>query len=181
MKNILMISALFFCIGSSGQAFHLPDRLKTTLIARLQSGDSIVYYQCHVEQLEQQLSTASGQTLNTAPQKYSITEKFVITRDSAAFRVRSYVSSMIVLPNRRFSGLKIREKAYWNFKKVREEELSEKDVKILAALEDKGREPTEYEFPITKYNTNQIIIRQRKNFRQLLIEGDYIVSKLIFD
>lgn len=149
------------------------------MIANLKSGDSLVYYQCHVEEVSQQLSTTSGQTLNTAPQKYSITEKFVIYKLNQDYKAVQYVSSMIILPNRKFSGLKIREKEYWNFKKVQDHVLGEKNLKLLAALELKGKEPNEYGFAIDKYNPNQVIIRQGKDFRQLNIEGSYLVSKLI--
>ena len=75
----------------------------------------------------------------------------------------------------------MREKEYWNFKKLKEELLSEKDLKILGAVELKGHEPNEYEFAVTKDNTNQIIIRQRKNFRVLVGIGENVLSKLIFE
>jgi hypothetical protein len=151
------------------------------MIAKMNGNDSLVFYQCHVEEVVQQISTASGQTLTSNPEKYSLTEKFIVTKKDSSYSVRHYVSSMLVLPNRRFSGLKIREKPYWNFKKIKEESLSEKDVKLLAALELKGKEPNEYDFAISKYNTNQIVIKKKKDFRQFNIDGKYIISKLIFD
>jgi hypothetical protein len=151
------------------------------MIGKMKETDSLVYYQCHVEEAIQQISTASGQTLTSAADKYSITEKFVLTKTDSLYKVRYYVSSMIILPNKRFSGLKIREKPYWNFKKLKEEILSEKDVKLLAALELKGKEPNEYDFAISKYNTNQMIVKKKKDFRQLNIDGDYLISKLILE
>lgn len=88
---------------------------------------------------------------------------------------------MVILPNRKFSALKIREKDYWNFKREKEKVLTEKDLKLLVALENKGREANEYDFVINKYNTNQLIIKKKKNFKQLVIEGNYILSKMLFD
>lgn len=181
MKKFLF--AFFFCsyLIMQSQNMALPVQLQNTMIAKLKGHDSLVYYQCHVEEVIQQLSTASGQTLTANPEKYSITEKFILTKKDSSYKVRYYISSMIILPNRRFSGLKIREKPYWNFKKVKEEDLSEKDVKLLAALELKGKEPTEYDFAISKYNTNQVIVKRKKDFRQVNIDGNYIISKLILD
>lgn len=177
-----MIVLLFMGVAVHAQVKSLPPAMEKTMIAKLAVGDSLVYYQCHVEEMQQSLATASGQTLSTAPQKYSLTEKFVVSRkDSGTYKVRSYVSSMIVLPNRRFSGLKIREKPYWNFKFQKEGPLNDIAFRNLAVIESKGKEPNEYDFAITKYNTNQVIIKQRKNFKQLVMEGNYILSRLIFE
>lgn len=150
-----------------------------SLLSRLNGGDSLTYYQCHVEEAVQQLSTASGQTLVGQPQKYSITEKYVLKKRGTTYYVDYYTSSLTIFPNRRFSGLKIREKAYWEFKKEKQFELDHKALRVLIALEKQGREATEYDYPITRYTTNQLIIRQRKNFKQLVIDGNYVISKLI--
>ncbi len=150
------------------------------MLSALKKGDSLIYYQCHVEEATQQVSTASGQSFTSAPQKYTITEKFVVINDSLNFRCKYFISSMIILPNRKFSGLKIREKAYWNFKKEKETLLSEKDLKYLMALENKGREAIEYDYVVNKYTTNQLIIRKKKDFKQLVIDGNYVLSKLLF-
>lgn len=179
MKSLAFILLLILHSKTFSQSssFLIPA---SSILSTLKSKDSIVYYQCHVEEATQQLSTASGQTFTGSPQKYSITEKFVIVKDSVGYKARYYISSMILLPNRKFSGLKIREKPYWNFKKEKEQMLSDKDLKTLVALENKGREATEYDFTISKYTTNQLIIKKRKNFKQLLIDGNYVLSKLLF-
>jgi cobalamin biosynthesis protein CbiG len=172
----------FFCKASViAQSSVFSEVAKSTMIAKLLSGDSLLIYQCHVEVAEQQVSTAGGQTLSTAPQKYSITEKFVVKREGENYSIKHFVSSLLILPNRKFSGQKIREKEYWNYKKLREEKLDEKDLKTLAAIEIKGHEPNEYEYAITKDNTNMLIIKQRKNFKQLVGIGDLVLSKLILE
>jgi hypothetical protein len=51
---------------------------------------------------------------------------------------------------------------------------------VLVAIEAKGKETTEYDFVIDKYNTNQVIIKTKKNFKQLVIDGNYILSKYLF-
>ena len=151
----------------------------TSILSEVKLGDSITYYQCHVETAVQQLYTASGQTLTGKPQKYSITEKYVLIKGPGGYSVNYYTSSLNVFPNRRFSGLKIREKAYWEFKKERAFNLSSREISALVALESKGREAMEYDYAITKYTTNQLIIRYRKNFKQLVIGDNYVLSKLI--
>lgn len=180
MKHVAFI--LLFITSSkmlsqSTAGFSIPS---SSMLSTLKSKDSIVYYQCHVEEAIQQMSTLSGQTFTSSPQKYSITEKIIVVKDSLVYTARYYISSMIILPNRKFSGLKIREKPYWNFKKETEHILSDKDLKTLVALENKGREATEYDFTISKYTTNQLIIKKRKNFKQLVLEGNYVLSKLLF-
>lgn len=151
----------------------------SSILKSVKVGDSITYYQCHVEEATQQLSTASGQTLTGKPQKYSITEKYVITNTGESYHANYYSSSLTIFPNRRFSGLKIREKAYWEFKKEKSFTLTPQELSGLIALENKGREAMEYDYAITKYTTNQLIIKHGKNFKQLVIDASYVLSKLI--
>lgn len=180
MKTIITLLFIFVTqfFFSQAKSFFIPP---SSLLSSMNNHDSLVYYQCHVEEAIQQVATASGQTFTSSPEKYSITEKYVIIKDTSGYRVKHFISSVIILPNRKFSGLKIREKSYWNFKKEKETFLSEKELKILVALENKGREATEYDFAVSKYTTNQLIIKRKKNFKQLVIEGDYVLSKLLFD
>jgi len=178
MRNSFLIWFVVSVFGSFSQndSLVIPS---SSILKNLKDGDSLIYYQCHVEEATQQLSTASGQTLTGKAQKYSITEKFVLKKKEQVFSIVYYTSSLAVFPNRKFSGLKIREKPYWNFKKEKEFVLTDKDLKILLALEKKGKEAIEYDYAITKYNTNQLIIRSAKDFKQLVIDGNYILSKLL--
>lgn len=173
---LLVALACFRVEAQAADSLIIPA---SSLLYQLKAGDSLVYYQCHVEEAVQQLSTASGQTLTGNPQKYSITEKYVVKKKGSVYSADYYSSSLTVFPNRRFSALKIREKPYWNFKREKQLTLDEKGLKILLALEKQGREAMEYDYPITKYTTNQLIIRHRKNFKQLVIDGNYVLSKLI--
>ena len=150
-----------------------------SILNGLKVGDSLTYYQCHVEEATQQLSTASGQTLTGTQQKYTITEKYVVQKNADGYSAKYYAATLAVFPNRKFSALKIREKPYWGFKKEKEFVLTDKDLKYLIALEKKGKEAIEYDYAITKYNTNQLIIKAGKNFKQLVIDGNYVLSKLL--
>ena len=178
MRRSFLIWFLVSVFGSFAQNDSLVIPA-SSILKNLKDGDSLTYYQCHVEEATQQLSTASGQTLTGKAQKYSITEKYVIKKKECNYSVNYYTSSLTVFPNKKFSGLKIREKSYWEFKKEKTFSLTEKDLKILIALEKKGREAIEYDYAITKYNTNQLIIKFGKDFKQLVIDGNYILSKLL--
>ena len=179
MKQGLFIFLLSvcFCGWTQNQA---PDFLNNSdFLPKLKDGAELIYYQCHVEEGVQQLSTVSGQTLTGNQQKYTITEKFVIKEKEGNYTADYYSSSMIIFPNRRFSGLKIRERPYWEFKFEKTIALNIQDLKVLVSLEKKGREAMEYDYPITKYTNNQIIIKSKKQFKQLVIDGNYVISKII--
>jgi hypothetical protein len=181
MKNCAVTVLLFVACVFNAQIQDSLIKNSNSILKSLKIGDSITYYQCHVEEAVQQLSTVSGQTLTGKPQKYSITEKYVLKKSAEGYLVNYYSSSFSNFPNRRFSGLKIREKPYWEFKKEKTFTLSKKHIAMLIALENKGREAMEYDYAITKYTTNQLIIKHRKDFKQLVIEGNYVLSKLFGD
>lgn len=152
---------------------------KESLLYSLEPSDSIFYYQCHVEEVKEQIQTANGQTLTTQSKKITLTDKFVVYKTDSTYKVNYYVASLTVFPNRKFSGLKIREKKYWQFVKQKSKTLTEKDLKYFIALEKSGQPTTEYDFAITKYTTNQLIIKCKKDFKQLLIKGGYVLSSLV--
>lgn len=179
MKRILMLLAILFNQLCWAQLFEKEIKKSKSLFNLVETGDSIIYYQCHVEEAKQQLTTVSGQTIIGKPQPYTITEKYVITKKENQLEVNYYTSSLTIFPNKKFSGLKIREKNYWYFKLDSTYQLNATGLNVLLSLEDKGREANEYDYPITKYTTNQIIIKHKKDFKQLVIDGKYLISELI--
>lgn len=178
MRKLLFIFFNLMVVGLWAQT-ETQTISSTSLFKDLKTGDSLTFYQCHVEEAIQQLATASGQTLTGKSQKYTITEKYVFHKTETGYSVSYYTSSLNVFPNKKFSGLKIKERPYWLFKQEKIFPLKEEDLKVFLALERKGREAIEYDFAITRYTTNQVIIKQKKNFKQLVIDGNYVVSKLI--
>lgn len=148
------------------------------MLGKLITGDSLVYYQCRVVDADIQVNTGTQQ-IESKKQQITITEKFVITLKKNVYVVRYYTSGLTAFPNRKFSGLKIREKAYWNFTFRNERNLEEKEVQFLALLQSSGKETTEYDFAITKHTTNQLIIKQKKDFEQLLIKEKLSVSEAL--
>ena len=69
MKNVIVcFLVLIYSFGNS-QSINFPDHFKKTMIAKLQSGDSLTYYQCHVDSASQELTTASGQKIKAKKRK----------------------------------------------------------------------------------------------------------------
>lgn len=179
MRHFLSIFSCVICTWVQAQTTDSLVIPVSSLLHNLQAGDSVVFYQCHVEEAVQQMATVSGQTLTGKQQKYSITEKYVLIREANGYHINYYTSSLNVFPNKKFSGLKIRERPYWAFQRDKSFRLKEEDLKVFLSLERKGREAIEYDFAITRYTTNQIIIKKRKDFKQLVIDGNYVIAKLI--
>lgn len=148
------------------------------MLGKLIAGDSLVYYQCRVVDADIRVNTGTQQ-IESKKQQITITEKFVIALKNNTYFIRYYTSGLTVFPNRKFSGLKIREKSYWNFTFRNERKLEEKEIQFLAILQNSGKEATEYDFAITKHTTNQVIIKQKKNFEQLLIKEKLSVSEAL--
>jgi hypothetical protein len=160
---------LFFCVKSQTKV-HFGEKYSNSLIAQIPLNDSLKVYQCHVEEATQTTVTEKGQTLEGKKQNYSITEKFIIYHTNEGYKLRYYTSSLTVFPNRKFSGLKKKERKYWEFKFEKEAMLNEHDVLVFAAAELLGKETTEYDFAITKYTTNQIIFNAKHRFKQLVLD-----------
>ncbi len=160
------------------QAQNTPDKQQNTLLANLVDGDSLVYYQCHVEAAEQELRTASGHTLNSVSKNFSITEKFVLYKQNGNYTLNYFVSVLTMCPNRRFSGLKFKEKSYWEFNFKASKTLVQKELKSLEGLEKIGKDATEYDFAITKQNRNQLILLSGKKAKQLGLPETALISSL---
>jgi hypothetical protein len=121
-------------------------------------------------------NTPAGEIVTGKIERYSVTLKFVVRKDNGDYLVTEYISRYTKLPNRRFSGLKIRERPYWEFTKERSFLLSGKGLQNLVAMESQGREAIEFDYAVTKYTTNQLIIKHGKNFKQLVLEDDLLLS-----
>ncbi len=177
MRFIILI---FFCLNlflGSSQSVVFPEHLKKTNMAILKTNDSLIYYQCHVEVATQQLLTASGEKISGKAQKYTITDKYIVVNKNNQYHLRYFSSSLVDYPNKKFAYLKLVEKPYWNFKLVKDTIINEHDVFVIAALENKSHETTEYDFKINHQNTNEIIIMGGKVMSQLIVEGDYTFKK----
>lgn len=178
LKRFFCLFILFAITLTVNAQADLTEKLSKTYLYNLKDNDSLTYYQCRVVKAALSINDGST-TLNTKEQTLTITEKFVIKKLNGQYIVRNYVSGLTLFPNRKFSGLKLREKAYWNFTFKSEKVLAANEINYLQGLQVIGKETTEYDFAITKYTTNQLIIKKKKDFEQLLLKEDVVISKAL--
>jgi hypothetical protein len=181
MKAIIYIFFLLTFFTVQGQniiSVKFPEHLSKTSAANLLSGDSLIYYQCHVDQASQQIVKENGEIITGGKKPISVTEKFILINESGKYRLKYFTSTYTNLPNRKFAYLKLsKEKSYWDFRKVKDVYLNEHDVLMFGAIEQKSHEAIEYDFPVTKYNTNALIIKNKKIMKHVVVEGNYLLKK----
>lgn len=180
MKLIYIVALFFSVVVSEAQeslAVKFPEHLLKTSIVSLKAGDSLTYYQCHVDNAAQQLVKENGEVISGEKKQISITEKFILINENGKYRLKYFTSTYSNMPNRKFAYLKLVEKKYWDFKLVKDIYLNEHDVLMFAAIENKSHEAIEYDFPINKYNTNALIITNKKVMKHVIVEGDYLLKK----
>lgn len=168
-----------FCLFTVFVSFGLSAQLiipKNSVLYGMKSGDSVVVYQCHVKDPSQEPRIASDSPVTYAP--HTVTDRFVLRKQDSAFVVSHWQTGIRDFPNRKFSGLKIRERPYWYFMFVRSCDVSAEQIKKLVALEQGGREAMEYDYPVTRYTRNQLILKKGKNFSQLVLDKGGLVSDI---
>jgi hypothetical protein len=179
MKRIIYIFFALYAgsLFAQESTVKFPEHLLRTQIVNLKNADSLTYYQCHVDVAAQQFVKENGEVITGSKKQVSITEKFIILNENGKYRLKYFTSAYSNMPNRKFAYLKLVEKKYWDFKLVKDIYLSEHDVLMFAAIENKSHEAIEYDFPINKYNTNALIITNKKVMRHVIVEGDYLLKK----
>lgn len=145
------------------------------------NADSLTVYECRVVEATQELTTSDGNKIKTDSQKITITNKYHIKCIDNTYHIRIYTAGLTPFPNRKFSGLKIREKKYWNFHQDTSFVLSPKQLAIFLVAEDKGKEANEYDYAITKHTRYQIIFKRRKNFKQLVFDQSLNLKQRILN
>lgn len=164
-------------LSQSSASISFPEHFAKTAIANLKNNDSLLYYQCHVIEGSTEITTINGEKIKGDVKKISVTEKFLVVHVHGIYKMKYYTSTISNLPNRKFSYLKVKEKDYWNFKLEKESDISEHDVLMFAAIENKSHDTNEFDFVIDKYNTNALIIRNKKIMKHFAIEGNYLLKK----
>src|SRR5687768_2085942 len=91
-----------------------PSIPRSSLLSGLAEGDSVNYYLCHVVDPDAEPQFASDYAI-PVKEKYTVTEKIVLQKVSGGYAARVYTTTVRDFPNRKFSGLKIRERPYWQF------------------------------------------------------------------
>ncbi len=151
--------------------------LRGTCVAKLKAGDSLTFYQCHVLEATQELTTADGMKIKGKSKKYTVTEKYVVINKTGSYKMKYFTSNFTDCPNGKFGYLKVREKDYWNFKLTKDTLINEHDVMTFGAIEVKAHDTTEYDFRVTSANPNALIITGNKIMRHLVINGDHLLRK----
>lgn len=175
----LLFSFFYFntVLSQNNTSISFPEHFAKTAIANLKKNDSLLYYQCHVVEASTEITTVNGEKIKGDLKKISVTEKFLVVCAHGIYKLKYYTSTVSNLPNRKFSYLKVKEKDYWNFKLEKESEISEHDVLMFAAIENKSHDTNEFDFIIDKHITNALIIRNNKIMKHLIIEGNYLLKK----
>lgn len=169
--------AVVFCSFVSDSFF--PEHLKDTQIAKLKEVDSLIYFQCHSEEVkEQKVTTADGKVieLKGKNQFITITEKFKLYKTGEVYRLQHYNSPTTYYPNKKYAYLKLTEKDYWGFSKDMDTILPKEDVIRLAAYETKLRSITEYDFKVSNSNGPQLIINGKKISEQFRLTENILLS-----
>ena len=179
MKNAFVLVVLFFSGILCSQNSLFPAHLQKTQIANLQNKDSLVYYQCHVDEATQELTTSSGQKITSKKRKVTITEKFIIVRKDSLYICKYYTSPVTNYPNKKFPYLTLKEVDNWNFEYKSSKQLTLQEMQLVSALETKTHAIIHYELNINKTCSNEIIICSKKDKEQFIVEGDYLLSKIL--
>ena len=177
MKTVLSILVLFFYSQLFSQKTVFPEHLKKTNIAKLQSGDSLTYYQCHVDSASQEITLSNGKKINSKKKRITLTEKFVIHKVDSVFTCKYFNSSIISYPNKKFPYLTLTEVKNWEFELKQTKALTDEEVELIAALETKTHAIVHFELNINKTCPNELIIMGKNVNEQFIIEGNYLLSK----
>lgn len=144
----------------------------------MKPGDSVTVYQCYV--VDPQSGPLQPTDYASTPQvPYTISSKIILRKYADSVVASVYTTHIRDFPNRKFSGLKIRERPYWQFTQEQRFKASQNALTNLARLEMVGREAMEYDYPLTKHTRNQVILKRGKKFRQLVYEDPLRVLPLI--
>jgi hypothetical protein len=187
MKNqlpLIFFIAAIICLAFSFSLTNkiaFPLRLQKTVVANLKENDSLCYYECLCVAAENgvYLPKDSVKKISFKGGLVTLTTKYSLTKKGSVYRLRKFESTLKDFPNKKFAYLKLVEKPYWNFKLVRDTVLSDSSVLILSALELKLRALTEYNFKVERDNYPQLIINGKKTSEQRMVEGDYILSRIL--
>lgn len=177
MNLNFLIAFVLLNLNIFSQQLSFADHYKKTAIAKLQSGDSLIYYQCHVDSASQEITTSNGKKIKTKKKRITLTEKFVIYKTDTVYHCKYYNSSITNYPNKKFPYLTLKEVANWEFELKEQKQLTHTEILMFAALETKTHAITHYELNINKTCPNEIIIKGKNINEQFIVEGNYILSK----
>lgn len=178
-----MKPALLFCflltllsLGKS-LAFNFPPHFSKTEIAKLKQGDSLTYYQCHVDSAFTEMTLSNGQKVKTKKKRITVTEKYVINLKDSIYTVKYYIAGFNSYPNKKFPYLTLTETDTWNFNHKKTTDLNMQEVLLFAALETRTHNIVHMELNVNKTCPNEVIIKGRNINEQYIVEGSYLLSR----
>lgn len=179
MKIASLLLLLCFNQQLFSQGIVFPKHLTKTQIAQLKHHDSLVYYQCHVDEATQELTTQKGQKITSKKNKLTITEKFVIHKIDSVYTCLYFKSSINNYPNKKFPYLTLKEVENWHFELQKQKQLSRQELLLTAAFETKTHPITHYELNINSTCPNELIICSKQHKEQVLVEGKYLLHDIL--
>lgn len=177
-----MRTALLFCLimlFSWGKisAINFPPHFSKTEIAKLKQGDSLIYYQCHVDSASTEMTLSNGQKIKTKKKRITLTEKYVISLKDSVYSLKYFIAGFNNYPNKKFPYLTLTETDSWYFDLKKTTILNMQEVLLFAALETKTHNIVHMELNINKTCPNELIIRGKNINEQFIVEGNYLLSK----
>lgn len=180
MRNCLYILVCVFISNFIySQKVEFPENLRKTQVAQLLLHDSLLYYQCHVDTVIQEITTQSGQKIKSKKRRLTITEKFKILLTDSGYVVYYSLSPVTNYPNKKFPYLTLKEVHSWDFQLSTIRRLTKDEVLLLANFEKHTHSIIHYELNINKSCPNEVIIKRGNFVEQFIVEGDLILSKIL--
>jgi hypothetical protein len=158
-------------------ALTFPPHFSKTEIAKLKHGDSLTYYQCHVDSASTEMTLSNGQKIKTKKKRITLTEKYVISLKDSIYTLNYYIAGFNSYPNKKFPYLTIKETDSWYFDLKKTAILTSQEVLLFAALETKTHNIVHMELNINKTCPNEVIIRGKNVNEQFIVEGNYLLSR----
>lgn len=178
MRFVLLFYFLLVLLSPEKSfAINFPPHFSKTEIAKLKQGDSLTYYQCHVDSAFTEMTLSNGQKVKTKKKRITLTEKFVINLKDSMYTVKYYIAGFNNYPNKKFPYLTIKETDTWYFEHKKTTNLSMQEVLLFAALETKTHNIVHMELNINKTCPNEVIIKGKNVNEQFIVEGNYLLSK----
>jgi hypothetical protein len=130
-----------------------------------------------VDSASSELTFSNGQKLKTSKKRITVTEKFVVSRKDSVYMLKYYVSGYNSYPNKKFPYLKLKETDTWYFDLKHTSVLNPEKLHLIAALETQTHPIVHMELNVNKSCPNELIIIGNRINEQLVIEGNYLLSK----
>lgn len=178
MKPTLFFSLLLMLLSQGKSlAINFPPHFSKTEIAKLKQGDSLTYYQCHVDTAFTEMTLSNGQNVKTKKKRITLTEKYVVLLKDSIYTVKYYIAGFSSYPNKKFPYLTLTETDTWDFNHKKTTNLNMQEVLLFAALETKTHNIVHMELNINKTCPNEVIIKGKNVNEQFIVEGNYLLSK----